>query len=103
MYSVSNSVVDVWIMLGMGAFGYVLRKTGFEPAPIALGLILSPMLELSVRQSLAMSGGSYGIFFDRPIAIAMFAVAGVLILLGLKPLLFKSKDWREDVGLEEHE
>ena len=101
VYSVSNSVVDVWIMLVMGAFGYVLRKTGFEPAPIALGLILSPMLELSVRQSLAMSGGSYGIFFDRPIAIAMFAAAGVLILLGLKPLFFKSKDWREKVGLED--
>jgi putative tricarboxylic transport membrane protein len=101
VYSVSNSVVDVWIMLGMGAFGYVLRKTGFEPAPIALGLILSPMLELSVRQSLAMSGGSYGIFFDRPIAIAMFVVAGVLIFMGLKPLLFKSKDWREKVGLED--
>jgi putative tricarboxylic transport membrane protein len=101
VYSVSNSVVDVWIMLGMGAFGYVLRKTGFEPAPIALGLILSPMLELSVRQSLAMSGGSYGIFFDRPIAIAMFVVAGILIFMGLKPLLFKSKDWREEVGLED--
>ncbi len=101
VYSVSNSVVDVWIMLGMGAFGYVLRKTGFEPAPIALGLILSPMLELSVRQSLAMSGGSYGIFFDRPIAITMFVVAGVLIGLGLKPLLFKSRDWRENVGLED--
>jgi len=101
VYSVSNSVVDVWIMLGMGAFGYVLRKTGFEPAPIALGLVLSPMLELSVRQSLAMSGGSYGIFFDRPLAIAMFVVAGMLILLGLKTLVFKSKDWREKVGLEE--
>ena len=101
VYSVGNSVVDVWIMLGMGAFGYVLRKTGLEPAPIALGLILSPMLELSVRQSLAMSGGSYGIFFDRPIAVAMFAAAAVLILLGLKPLTFKSKDWREKVGLEE--
>jgi putative tricarboxylic transport membrane protein len=101
VYSVSNSTVDVWIMLGMGAFGYLLRKTGFEPAPIALGLILSPMLELSVRQSLAMSGGSYGIFFDRPLAIAMFGIVAVLILLGLKPVLFKSKDWREKVGLEE--
>jgi len=102
VYSVSNSVVDVWIMLVMGAFGYVLRKTGFEPAPIALGLILAPMLELSVRQSLAMSGGSYAIFLQRPIAIGMFAIAAVLILLGLKPLLFKSKDWRDKVGLEEH-
>jgi putative tricarboxylic transport membrane protein len=101
VYSVSNSVVDVWIMLVMGAFGYVLRKTGFEPAPIALGLILAPMLELSVRQSLAMSGGSYAIFLQRPIAIGMFAIAAVLILLGLKPLLFKSKDWRDKVGLEE--
>src|SRR5438309_2992001 len=101
VYSVSNSVVDVWIMLIMGALGYVLRKTGFEPAPIALGLILAPMLELSVRQSLAMSGGSYAIFLQRPIAIAMFAIAAVLILLGLKPLLFKSKDWRDKVGLEE--
>jgi putative tricarboxylic transport membrane protein len=101
VYSVSNSVVDVWIMLVMGAFGYVLRKTGFEPAPIALGLILSPMLELSVRQSLAMSGGSYGIFVDRPIAVAMFAAAGVLILLGLKPLFSRRSDWREKVGLED--
>ena len=101
VYSVTNSVVDVWIMLVMGAFGYVLRKTGFEPAPIALGLILAPMLELSVRQSLAMSGGSYAIFLQRPIAIGMFAIAAVLILLGLKPLLFKSKDWRDKVGLEE--
>ncbi len=101
VYSVGNSVVDVWIMLGMGAFGYALRKTGFEPAPIALGLILSPMLELSVRQSLAMSGGSYRIFFERPLAIGMFVVAVLLILLALKPLLFKGKDWRDKVGLDE--
>ncbi len=101
VYSVSSSVVDVWIMLGMGAFGYVLRKMGFEPAPIALGIILSPMFELSLRQSLAMSGGSYGIFLHRPIAITMFVVAVVLLLLALKPLVFKSKDWREEVGLED--
>ena len=56
-----------------------------------------------MRQSLAMSGGSYGIFFDRPLVVAMFGVAGVLILLGLKPLVFKSKDWRGKVGLEEQD
>ncbi len=101
VYSVSNSVVDVWIMIAMGAFGYALRKFNYDLAPIALGLILAPMLELSVRQSLAMSGGSYGIFFDRPIAVAMFAAAAVLVLLALKPLVFRSKDWREKVGLED--
>ena len=101
VYSVSSSVVDVWIMLVMGGIGYVLRKLGFDLAPIALGLVLSPMLELSVRQSLAMSGGSYQIFFERPIAVTMFALAGLLVLLALKPLVFKSKDWRETVGIEE--
>ncbi len=101
VYSVSSSVVDVWIMLVMGGIGYVLRKLGFDLAPIALGLVLSPMLELSVRQSLAMSGGSYQIFFERPIAVTMFALAGLLVLLALKPLVFKSRDWRETVGIEE--
>ena len=101
VYSVASSVVDVWIMLGMGGLGYILRKFGYDLAPIALGLVLAPMLELSVRQSLAMSGGSFRIFFERPIAVTMFVVAGVLILLALKPLVFKSKDWRSEVGLDE--
>jgi putative tricarboxylic transport membrane protein len=101
VYSVSSSVVDVWIMLVMGGIGYLLRKMNFDLAPIALGLILSPILELSLRQSLAMSGGSYAIFLHRPIAVTMFVVAGVLVLLALKPLLFKSKDWRAGVGLDE--
>ena len=57
--------------------------------------------KLSLRQSLAMSAGSYAIFFDRPIAVSMFVVSGVLILLALKPLIFKSKDWRSTVGLDE--
>jgi putative tricarboxylic transport membrane protein len=103
VYSVSNSVVDVWIMLVMGGVGYALRKFHFDLAPVALGLVLSPMLELSVRQSLAMSGGDYGIFLDRPIAIAMFGAAALLILIALKPLVFRGrgKDWRSDVGLDD--
>ncbi len=101
VYSVSSSVLDVWIMLGMGGLGYLLRKFGYDLAPIALGLVIAPMLELSVRQSLAMSGGSFGIFVQRPIAVTMFVIAGVLILLALKPLIFKSKDWRAEVGLDE--
>ena len=101
VYSVSSSVVDVWIMLIMGALGYLLRKMNFDLAPIALGLILSPILELSLRQSLAMSGGSYAIFLHRPIAVTMFVVAAALVLLALKPFVFKSKDWRAEVGLDE--
>jgi len=100
-YSVANSMIDVWIMLAMGGIGYVLRKFDFDLAPVALGLVLSPMLELSLRQSLAMSAGDYRIFLERPIAATMLGLGVLLLLLSLKPLIFKSKDWRSEVGLED--
>jgi len=99
-YSVNNSLIDVWIMLAMGGVGYVLRKFEYDLAPVALGLVLGPMLELSLRQSLALSGGSYGIFLERPIALTMFGLGILLLLIALKPLFFKSKDWRHSVGLD---
>ncbi len=99
VYSVNGSVVDVWIMTGMGALGYLLRKFDFEVAPIVLGLVLSPMLETALRQSLAMSSGSYGIFFERPIAATMLSVAIVLFALSLMPLVMRGS-WRRRVGLE---
>ncbi len=103
-YSVANSLIDVWIMLIMGAVGYVLRKFHYDLAPVALGLVLAPMLELSLRQSLAMSAGDYAIFIERPIAVTMFVIGLVMFLFAIKPLIFKkSKDWRRDVGLEEAE
>jgi putative tricarboxylic transport membrane protein len=85
VYAVSASVVDLWIMTGCGLLGWVLRKLGFEVAPIVLGLILSPLLETSVRQSLAMSSGSYAVFVDRPIAAALLAVALLLFVLMVRP------------------
>jgi putative tricarboxylic transport membrane protein len=100
VYAVDNSVVDVWIMTATGLLGYVLRKFEFEVAPIVLGLVLSPMLETALRQSLAMSSGSYAIFFGRPIATTMLAVAGVLLLLSFLPTVLRG-DWRRRVGLDE--
>jgi putative tricarboxylic transport membrane protein len=101
-YSVSNSVVDVWIMLVMGGIGYALRKLGYDLAPVALGLVLAPMLELSLRQSLAMSAGDYGIFLQRPLTMTMLIMALFLFLHSLKPLFSRRKDWRAKVGLEEN-
>jgi len=101
VYAVSNSTVDVWIMLITGAIGYFLRKLDFDMAPVVLGLILSPMLELSLRQSLAMSAGHYGIFLQRPIAATMLAIVVVLLALSLWPVLKGGGDWRSRVGLDD--
>jgi putative tricarboxylic transport membrane protein len=101
VYAVNSSVVDVWIMVATGLLGYLLRKFEFESAPIVLGLVLAPMLEMSLRQSLALSDGSYAIFLTRPIAATMLAIGAAVLLLSLRPLLTRRRgDWRRSVGLE---
>ncbi|HEY7678022.1 MAG TPA: tripartite tricarboxylate transporter permease [Candidatus Methylomirabilis sp.] len=99
VYAVNASVVDVWIMTVMGVLGYLLRKLEFETAPIVLGVVLAPMLEMNFRQSLALSDGSYLIFVNRPIAAVLLLVGLGLLLLSLRPLLTRGMDWRASLGL----
>jgi len=83
-YSNSNSVFDIFLMIFFGVVGYVLRKYGYEEAPLLLAFILGPMLEQAFRQSMVMSNGKLSIFFTRPISaigltlsIALFASTGL--------------------------
>jgi putative tricarboxylic transport membrane protein len=101
VYAVNGSVVDVWIMLVMGVLGYVLRKLDFETAPIVLGVVLAPMIELALRQSLAMSDGHYAIFFQRPIAATLLVVAVGMMLLSLRTFVRRGLDWRARMALAE--
>src|SRR5712692_6322545 len=91
VYTVNSSMVDVLIMAAAGAAGYMLRRLQYDVAPIVLGFILSPMLEMAFRQSLAMSGGDYAIFLQRPIAITLFAIGALVLLLGLVPPLLRKR------------
>jgi len=100
VYAVNNSVVDVWIMAAAGLVGYILRKLEFEIAPIILGLVLAPMLELNFRQSLAMSAGDYAIFFTRPMTAVMLLIGLVLLLLGMRSVFTRTADARAFASLE---
>ncbi len=101
VYAVNGSVVDVWIALVMGALGYILRKLGFETAPIVLGAILAPMIELALRQSLAMSDGQYAIFVSRPISGTLLAFGAALVLFNLVSWTVRGLDWRRRIPLDE--
>lgn len=78
VYSVNLSVTDLWIMVLSGIVGYLLRKIAFEPSPIVLAMVMGPMMEQALRQSLMTSRGSFGIFLHRPIATTML---GVVVLI----------------------
>lgn len=85
-YGLKQSLFDVWVMLGFGVLGYLLRKLDLPLAPAILALILGPMMERSLRTTLEISAGSFAIFLDRPLALALLTVP--VIVLGfmlLKP------------------
>jgi putative tricarboxylic transport membrane protein len=79
-YSVSNSAFDILIMTIFGVLGYFLKKLDFPLAPIVLTLILGPLMERSLRQSLEISQGSFLVFLRSPIA-AVFLAATALMLI----------------------
>jgi putative tricarboxylic transport membrane protein len=94
VYEVNNSIVDVWIMLIMGVIGYGLKKFGFDPAPLVLGLVIAPIFEMSLRQSLIMSDGTWTIFLQRPTALVLLALSAGLLALSAGAYLSRRKDWR---------
>jgi putative tricarboxylic transport membrane protein len=79
-YSVNNNIFDVWMMLGFGVLGYVMKKLEYPIVPLVLALVLGRLAENSLRQALMISGGSLSIFFTRPISL-LFIVAAILAYL----------------------
>jgi putative tricarboxylic transport membrane protein len=79
-YSIANQAFDLYTLIAFGVLGYVLRKLKFEAGPLPLAFILGPMIEGAMRQSLLMSGGSFAIFFTRPISMTIVALFALFVL-----------------------
>jgi len=81
VYSQSNSLDDLWLMVVFGVLGYFMKRYHFPAAPLILGLVLEPLFENALRQSLALSHGSLAIFVTRPISATLLAVTAAVILV----------------------
>jgi putative tricarboxylic transport membrane protein len=92
VFATDNNVFDMWVMFAFGIIGYLMRKLDFPAAPAVLGLVLGPMVERSLRQSLTISHGSLSIFFTRPIS-AVLTIAALLSLFA--PLMRGVWEWRK--------
>ena len=94
-YSVNNSFLDLYILIGMGGVGYILRKLKFDMAPLILALVLGPMLEKTLRQSLFMTRGDVWMIINRPIAAVLLSagLAAIVLppLISLMKRYFKSQ------------
>jgi putative tricarboxylic transport membrane protein len=91
VYSVNNSLFDVWVMGIFGLLGYLMRKLEFPAAALILGMVLGDSLERALRQSLMMSQGDISILMTRPISATLLLIAAVILIL---PALRKVRFWR---------
>lgn len=80
VYSTTNDVFQVFVLIGFGVLGYFMRKFRFDPGPLPLAFVLAPTIENSLRQSLIMSRGSAAIFFTRPISVTLLGIFAALVI-----------------------
>jgi putative tricarboxylic transport membrane protein len=79
-YSTNLNMFDMWVMIVFGILGFLLRKRDYELAPFILALVLGPLLEQSLRQSLMLTFQDPHIFWSHPISAGLLALSIVLIL-----------------------
>jgi putative tricarboxylic transport membrane protein len=91
VYTVMNSVFDIYMMLIFGVMGYLMKKFGYEGAPLVLAFVLGPLMENNLRKSLIISQGDFSIFFVRPLAAASLILALFLLISPLIPGLGKKR------------
>jgi putative tricarboxylic transport membrane protein len=80
-YAPTQDMHDVWLMLLFGVVGYLMRKLDYPMAPMVLAIVLGPLAESSLRQSLLQSHGSMMVFFERPISGPIMGIAVLLFVL----------------------
>ncbi|MGB6218201.1 MAG: tripartite tricarboxylate transporter permease [Castellaniella sp.] len=92
VYSLDNSLFDVWMLAFFGAAGYLWARLGCESAPLLLGLVLGQMMEENFRRALLLSRGDFTTFLTRPVSLSLLLVAAGLLVLIAVPVIRKKRD-----------
>jgi putative tricarboxylic transport membrane protein len=100
VYSLSGSVVEVLVMYGIGVLGFFMRRYDFPIAPVILGVILGPLMEVQARRALVGSGNDPSVFVGRPLTVVLLVIALAAFVLPNLPAL---TGWRREhaTGSEE--
>lgn len=111
-FTVNGSLIEVAIMLAAGVVGFFMRRYGFSPAALVIALVLGPLAEETLRQTMLISGGSFGIFLQRTTSVWLLVIIALLVTVPvIAPWVTKAvnaqiRDWgrrrrqreRDDVG-----
>jgi putative tricarboxylic transport membrane protein len=92
IYSINNSIQDVYFTAFFALVGYIMIKLGFEPAPMLLGFVLGKLMEEKLRQALILSRGNFMTFVERPVSATLLAVAAIMLIIALLPAMSKKRE-----------
>ena len=98
VYTVNNTVFDVYVTAAFGLIGYLFFKLGCEPPPLLLGFVLGPMMEENFRRALLLSRGDFTTFLTRPLSLGLLIAAALLVVIVALPAVKKT---REEALVEE--
>jgi putative tricarboxylic transport membrane protein len=91
VYTINNSVFDIFLMIGFGIIGYLMKKAGFDPGPMVLAFVLGSLIESSARRSMLIFGGDPTGFFTRPLSGTILAIFVAVALLPLVRRLWRRR------------
>ena len=92
VYSLNNSANEVLFIAFFGVVGYLLMKLDCEPAPLLMGFLLGPMMEVYMRRAMLLSRGDPLVFVQRPLSLAFLVVAVLLLLFIVLPNVRKARE-----------
>ena len=81
VYGMRQSAFDLYLMLALGLLGVVMRRFDFPTAPVIVGLILGPLAEAQLRNALSIGEGSFAVFVQRPMSLALLVCVAVVLLM----------------------
>lgn len=96
-FATNNSMFDVYLMLGFGVFAYLLKQANIPTAPLLLAFVLTPMLEMYIRQSFDMGNGNIGVFFQSTISYVLIVL---IVFFCLLPPIIKALKKKNNVESE---
>ena len=85
-FAIAGRIFDVWVMIGFGLIGFLMREAGFPVAPMILGVVLGPILDNNLRRSLALTQGDPIPFVTRPISAVIATLVFLIIIFSLPPV-----------------
>lgn len=86
-YSVRSNPADVLVVLGFGVVGYAMRLASLPAAPLLLGFVLGPLVEMQFRRAMVLGRGDFTAILERPIAGSILAITAAMLIWSVVSLL----------------